>query len=333
MTDTDKKSMVALTTYPGMSGKDVSEITGISQSSLLRSRRRLLDAGVLKPVKIPNFGRIGYDVIFSSFGVVKEKRGDGIVPRIPGIFQLVLERSKGFGTGVARDYVDFYRLLIQFRERYPWIDEERFGFHVFPIGLTDFWRFEEYGPLLSDNFSVSIDTEGTPGTPMKGPVYRFGKGEWEVYKALIEKPSMSVESMASLLGTSRQRVYRLDRVFREEKLYTDRMIPNLKMLGYEMLMFASWNMASGEHEQLDKFMRKGGMPAAFFMMGSPIEGVMVSAFKSFRESSRISDSVAKMRRSIGADKQELDLVFLSMPDTSMTVDFTSVFNMGNELIL
>jgi len=97
MTETDKKSLVALTIYPGMSGKDVSELSGISQSSLLRSRRRLLETGIIKPVKVPNFGRIGFNIVFSSFGIVRERRGDGVVPRIPGVFQLVLERGKGFG--------------------------------------------------------------------------------------------------------------------------------------------------------------------------------------------------------------------------------------------
>jgi DNA-binding Lrp family transcriptional regulator len=85
MTETDRKSLVEWTTYPGKSGKEISEITGISQSSLLRSKRRLLEAGILRPVKIPNFKRVGLHFMFVSFGTLKKAKQEDI-PVSPYVF-------------------------------------------------------------------------------------------------------------------------------------------------------------------------------------------------------------------------------------------------------
>ncbi len=325
MTDTDIKSLVALTTYPGMSGKEVSELTGISQSSLLRSRRRLLESNIVKELKVPNFGRVGIKTLFSGFGAVKEKT-NGDFPKIPGIFQIATGTSKGFGMGVSKDYVHYYRKLMTFHEDFPLLDESTFGFHVFPIELTDFLRFADYGPLLEKNFSVDIGRQNNaPVVQMKGEPYSFKKGEWDVYKAIIGHPCASVESLANMLGTSIQRIYRLDRVFREENLYSDRMIPDLNRMGYEMLMFATWKMAPGELDQFNRYVKnKKGMAPGFFVLGTQIQGLMVAAFKNFREGNKISEKIVHMRKRIGADRYELNIVLLSMPDTRFIMDFSSV---------
>ncbi len=329
MTETDRKSLVALTTYPGMSGKEISEITGISQSSLLRSKRRLLEAGVIKPVKIPNFGRVGLDLLFIGSGALKRAESDQ-VPVAPEIFLLARERSRGFALGVERSYLELYKMMIKYKEECPWLDDEKFVMQKMPVELTKFWRVADYGPMLATEFRDSLDEDMDLSrkheVDMGGEPYHFKKGEWDVYRAIVSMPTAGAEKLAEILGTSRQRVYRLDRVFREEKLYIDRYIPNLNALGYEMLMFASWKMAVGEFEKLDEYMKKGGMASAFTVAGTPLEGMMLAGFHTFRDSSRITEKINRMRASINADKHEMNLIFLSIPDMEFVTDFSRLLS-------
>ena len=93
-----------------------------------------------------------------------------------------------------------------------------------------------------------------------------------------------------------------------------------------MLMFATWRMAVGEFEKLDMYMKEGGMAPAFTVIGSPLEGVMLAAFHTFRDSTRINEKINRMRASIGADKHELNLLFLSVPDMEKYTNFSRVLD-------
>lgn len=321
MTETDKRSLVALVTYPELSGKAISERVDITQSSLLRSRKRLMKAGLIRSVKIPSFSKLGFSVFFSGFGVVKEEETDRDAPvGTDDIFFMASEKDKGFGLGASGTYSDFYRLLIDFRENFSNIGMESFGFQVMPVDTTHIWRFADFGQLLAHDFGIEIWREDNPNEMLSRGTYDFQKGELEVFRAMIEHPEWSVEQMALKLNSSRQKIYRLDRKFRQEGLYVAKTIPNLKALGYEILNFATWKVPSGRHKKILEQISGKEVPWPIWMVTTPLEGFMVSAFRTFRESRSIGDKMRKMTREMDIQKYIPQVLTLSLQDTDFLVD-------------
>ncbi|GEM_PF-3218978 len=320
ITGTEKKVMAALTMYPELSGKELAELVGISQSSFLRSRKRLMEFGLIRHCRVPSFGKIGRGIIFSGFGVVKENT-EKEAPGIKDIFFLASEKEKGFGIGTSRRYSDFYGLLADFRDTYSMSDVESFGFQAFPTEMTEFWRFMDAGPLMASELAPDIEARKNPNTAMKGEKYDFGRGEWEVYSAIIAHPEWEASVLADKLRVSRQKIYRLDARFREEGLYTEKIIPNFKALGYELIVFASWKMPAGNHSRIMNIISGSRMPWPILMLTTCLEGIMVAVFRNFRESRDITEKMAEMGKRMNFEEYRPNIMFMSLPDTRYPVNF------------
>ena len=320
MTETDRKSLVALITYPELSGKELSEIVGMSQSSLLRSRKRLIEGGVIFPVKIPSFSKLGLSVLFTGFGVMKEDVAREVPSRMDDIFFLSTEKGKGFGMGAARTYSDFYGLLVSLTSKFTKEDMKSFGFQAAPLDMMKIWRLADVGPLLAHDLSVDIWREDNPNEVLYTGSADLSKSEFEVFKAIIEHPDWSVYQIANEVGASRQKIYRLDRKFREEGLYVDKIIPDLKALGYEILIFAEWLMPSKRYDTILERITGRDMPWPLTLITSPIEGFMVAAFRNFRESRAIGERMKAMSFELSMESYRPNVLTISLQDASYPVN-------------
>ncbi len=329
LTETDRKVLAGMSAHPEFSGRELSDALGLRVSGLMKSRKRLMDSGIIRIIRVPSFQKLGLSITFSGFGAIK--RGASIGDRkmrIPQTFFLAGERDKGFGIGAVPHYTDFYRLFIGFRRKSAWIEPESFGFSLFPTELTDFLRFGDYGPLISREFGMGPEEE-PDNSFMKGDPPEMKKRDLEIYRHLIEHPDWTGEKIASTAGTSRQRVHRLKRDFEEAGLYREKAVLNLKKLGYEVLLFVSWKMPVGTYERFLEVVHRKRIAPAIVLLMTPIEGMMVAAFKTFRESretyERITDTI-RSNRSIN----EPHILHLSMQDTDFPeyFDFSGVLTSG-----
>ncbi len=327
LTATDRKVLAGMSAHPEFSGKELSDVLGLRVSSLMKSRKRLTDSGILRIIRVPSFQKLGLSVTFSGFGAIKRgvRIEEGRKMRIPQTFFLAGERDKGFGIGAVPSYTDFYRLFIGFRRKSIWIEPESFGFSLFPTELTDFLRFGDYGPLISQEFGMDPGDEPDNGF-MKGEPLELKENDLEIYRHLIGHPDWTGEKIAITSGTSRQRVHRLKRDFEELGLYREKAVLNLKKLGYEVLLFVLWKMSPETYGKLREVVRRKRIAPAIAFLMTPIEGMMVAAFKTFRESRETYERITGIIRT-GRNINEPHILHLSMQDT----DFPEYFDFSGVL--
>ena len=175
----DKEILTAYLRNPSASAEEIAEVLGMSKWTVSKSKRRLIDSGILRFIRVPDFSTIGAGLLFSGFGAVRSgdtKKTEYILPET--LFFSSFEDTKGFGIGISRDYTHFYRELMSFSEMFWNLDADRYGFTLLPVEMTDIWRNADFYPLISSEYGIEVPLMDEE---IRQKPYSFKAGEEKVY--------------------------------------------------------------------------------------------------------------------------------------------------------
>ena len=322
LSPTEKKALLGYLRNPSADPTELSDILDISYWTLMKARKRLIEKGVMRFIWVPDFKVMGASIIFSGFGSIKS---EGRAPQVSSdmVFFTTMENKKGFGIGLAKDYNTLYKEFLRFSERFGYLRAEKFGVDMIPVETADIWRFADFYPLLSKDLNMEVEfiekEYGKTDITLR-------RSEKDVYMGIISHPDWTGEMIAKELGTSRQRVLRLKEKFERSGLIRKKAIVDLKNLGYEVLLFVTWRMRPSIYRKMYENINKYPLNPIILGISTPIQGMAMAAFRSFRESRETIERLSSWANPEETLIGEPDTLFMSIQDSNFPkyFDFSGV---------
>ncbi len=308
----EKKALLGLLRNPSADGKELAGSIDMSYWNLMKIKKKLVERGILRFIWVPDFRSLGAEIVFSGHGTV---RRDEKAPDVSSdlLFFTAVEERKGFGIGLSSNYEQFYDEFMAFSDKYGYLRAENFGMTVLPVRKADIWRLADFYPLLSQDFGLSAPSLGSKGK--KSEKICLKEGEKEILSAIIEHPEWSGERIGNEIGVSRQRVLRMRERFEYEGIIERKAVVDLKKMGYEVLLFVTWTMRPSIYRKMYENINKYPLSPIILGISTPMQGMAIAAFRSFRRSREIVERLSKWANPDENLIGEPEVVFLSVQDS------------------
>ena len=323
LNETTAKILCGLTRYPQLNVKELSKKIGLTQWSIYKGIEKMKDIGLFREVYIPNFSSLGFELLVAGYGSLTKKkmytienlRKIGRKNFSSSIFYAFAESYKGFVFALAKSYTDFSRSLI-YAEKYVGVRDllrsENVNIVFLPLSLTRMPIFFDYSGILCRDFGVHFPkkSERVKRMNVKG-IYL------SVMKKILENPDITSTQIAKNFGISIQRASKIRRELVENGMLVKRIIPNMRLLDYEVLVFAHWQSNPGEMEAIEKIdfnMEEYDLSPLVFLAYTSLEGVAVALFKNLQESREIISLFENLGERVGVLSGEPNILFLSLQE-------------------
>jgi DNA-binding MarR family transcriptional regulator len=311
--ENEKLVLYGLVRYPSLTDRELYEKLGFKRSTFSTIKNKLKREGYYTTINIPNMARLGCELLVMGFGnftklrIAKIKEmfeaslstdvGKKDLPLLKeinmfselsdSIFFEVFDERGGIFLCVNKNYTELKKMENDFavlNEKYNLMDEETVFRAIFPFNLTKFLNFFDYSLLLKQDFGIEIEErekkmnlESGESSPRK-----LSKKEKRVYYGLVKYPDLSDSKMAEKISESRSTVANIRRKFESGKLLRKCRIPNLKKLGFKILIFFFHKIDSRISSKMREKGIKIGMQVFPHIFGV-VENLEITSIGVFRE--------------------------------------------------
>ncbi len=329
LTSQEKKLLHGLVAHPELSLKELAELLDINYWSAYKMKDKFRKRDIIKEVLIPNYKALGFELFVAGYGSITQdkvkeinkvesmiRKRSGI--RKSGIFLTYAESYRGFTLGVVRNYTQLVKNIL-YADRIAGIREimlrERPKVVLMPFEITRMPIFFEYAPLLAHEFSILAKQEISK---KREPEREITAEELKVLAEMVKAPASSVKDIAQRVKMNRLKVAKIRERLFQEGWCTRKIIPNMKLFGYEVLVFAHWE---SNPEKLEKIERENkvrelnvNLSNVVFLAYNPLEGIVIALFKSLRESREIVSLFSTFAEREQVLVREPEILFLSMEE-------------------
>lgn len=311
LTKKERDTLWGLVNYPILNDKGLAKRTQLKLSTVTAIRRRLREKEYYQTVNIPNFYKLGFELLSIEYGAFNEavpidKRikyfKDFVKPNPNTIFSL-MSRSNGVVINVAKNYAEDskqHEKLEMFFSSHHLIEEGGWRRVIFPFQTSKFWNFFNFSPVIKyaydiqrkmnlQEFSVEKDTEHA----------RLSKKEKKVLYGLVKYPEESDNHIADRFGVSRQAVSSIKKRFIKEGLLSTQRVINFDYTGCNLLTFSYtyFGPNSPLESRKEGFTYTKKIAPMFVGISSNFENVLFAATKSYSEYDKIREKLVSFYKS------------------------------------
>jgi len=305
--DNEKKVLYGLVQHPDLSDKEISDILKLNVSTFTSIKKRLKSEGYYKQILVPDLKNMGCEflgVIFTNFNPVisldeRIKITSETIEVADEIFLSIGDPEKGFSLSLNENYTNFVRINEKRTATFGkagLLEKEYPNEIVFPFSTSKTFEFFNYGKTLKKIFNLdnvlnipkkSQKSEENGGNSSK--IYDFyeekGKinlkaNEKKVFSCLINKPEATLQEIADEIDLTRHTVSRIKKSFFDRGLLKYLTIPNLKKIGYGLLVFYHFKFKPQRPPTDDDFEELNSDSTIYFV-GKKFEAVMLSLYKDY----------------------------------------------------
>ena len=326
LTSQEKMVLWGLTRYPEKSIRELSEILNINYWSVYKILEKFKKGGMIKEIIIPNYRALGFELLLAGYGSLTPERIKEItgLERMlqkesgiskSGIFLAFAESYRGFVIGVAKNYTQIVKNML-YVDRIVGIRElitrERPKIVLLPLEITRIPIFFDYSRLIAKELGFPYHRRDEKIEP-KGTLRNE---EIRVMVELAKNPGYKIKDVARKLHMSRAKVANVKKKLFREGWCERRIIPDMKLFGYEVLVFAHWESNPEKIEMIEKNASNIniGLSPIVFLAYNPLEGILLALFKSLRESREIVSIFSKFAEKEKVLIKEPELLFLSLEE-------------------
>jgi DNA-binding MarR family transcriptional regulator len=249
---TKKEQLVlfGLVKYPTMSDKLLAETIELKHSTVTSIRHRLKNQDFFRKLKIPRLQNMGCQMlvaIYTNFSplIPLEERVEitgKTIEVFEEIFFSIGELDKGFSLSLSKEYATVGRIndiRTQTFGKRGLLEDEYPSMVVFPFKISRIYRFFDFAPLIKKRFKIefTVNEKLEDFLLQDTEQVDFSDTEKNAYCMMVSYPEMSDSAIAREIGVSRHTISLLRRRFEQNKLIRMINLPNLKKLGYEILVF------------------------------------------------------------------------------------------------
>jgi len=325
LNDIERKILCGMCKNPYMSPKDLAEFLDLNYWTVYKSINKMKNKGIFKEVVIPNFKALGFELLVVGYGSLTKKKMD-VLQRVrtlktelkfsSGIFYSFAESYRGFVLAVSRNFTEVAKGLI-YAERLIHVREflkgESTEMVILPFEITEIPLFFDYSNLICKEFNLDIKRKSERVTRMK----KLTKKDAQVMLEIVRDPEAKISHIAKTLNMAPQSVSKIkERLFAEGYIFK-RIIPNLPLLGYDVLVFAHWNSNPEVMEKMQNINLEDfgyDLSNVVFSAYNSLEGVALAPFKSLKESRDIVAFFENFGEETGVLTKEPNILFLSLQE-------------------
>ncbi|MBN1280269.1 MAG: hypothetical protein JXA00_01325 [Candidatus Thermoplasmatota archaeon] len=295
LTKNEKKVLYGMTAYPAVTDSELSERLSVKLSTLTSIKRRLATQGYYRVLMVPLVNRLGCELLaitYMQFNPViplreRLKTTKRTIEVFDEIFFSVGEEEKGFSVSLSQNYTNIGRINDIRTEVFgkPGLLEKEYPHEaIFPFATSQVHRFFEFSSVLQQLFGgeqlplLSSTTEafGTTTT------VELTSKEKKVYAALVEHPTATTQFIGDRVGLSRHTVARMKRQFFEENMLRMVTLPNLQMLGLDILTLYHFHFNPHKAPSSEELLALNS-PSTVLYASRKFEAVLVSAYPTYQE--------------------------------------------------
>lgn len=303
LTQKEKKTFYGLVKCPNHNDRALAEILDEKMSTVTSIRRRLRDRNFYTKIRVPRFQDLGYEILVICHGSFKPMAPHGtdvlskVKEAVPTTFFGMSNPYHFVLLGVARNYTEARRTYDGYYHNPRFVkavDEGDLTFSYLPFQMSEVQNAFDFGPLLKKVFGVTkaIKDDG-PVAPPSGDKVELTPTEKKVFLGLVTYPEMADKSLAERIKVSRQAVSKMRKGFEREGLLRTAIIPNLAKLDLGMIIFTHYVLNPKRSGPKKENAVKERAPG-FFSVTSPYESYSMSAFSTYQEYEKLSESYYKL---------------------------------------
>ncbi|MBN2517727.1 MAG: hypothetical protein JXB14_02695 [Candidatus Altiarchaeota archaeon] len=305
LTEREKLVLFGLVKWPNLNDTELSERIGLNRSTLTSIRMRLTKERYFDSILLPDLAKIGCELIaalHSDYNLlapfsVRKKTAILVREKFRSYFlaagvdkeRVVIAASRNFTE--LREQVD-YEEAIYWSKGY--LTEEGTLYTYFPLEYSKIFNFLDYSDLLYKHFNLNL------GLPSGGADKNFPYSKRVELKdkeklllyALVKYPTLSDTDLAKKLSTTRQTVSSTRKRFLGEGLLKPCNIPNIKKLGFELLVFhhslfnPKFKLSERINESSKADYSKDWNSSSILDISSNLENIALHVFKSYTDFQR-----------------------------------------------
>ena len=293
LTKHEEKVLQGLIKYPALNDSTLSSTIGVKLSTLTSIKRRLREKGYYRKIMVPmlnNFGAEMLAVIHTEFNPVipledRIEKTKKTIEIFDEIFFSVGEQEKGFSISLSQNYTNIGRINDIRTETFGQIgllEKEYPQEVIFPFDTSRFIRFFDFTRLFT-NEDMNHSEESELLDYFKTRQYtQCSNKEKAVYINLVHYPEASTQFIGEKVGLSRHTVSRMRNKFLEQHLLKPLVIPNLELLGFEILSFL--HILLNPHTPCyPKDITYLDDPSTIFFASRRFELVLISAYRTYQD--------------------------------------------------
>ncbi len=325
----DRKVMCALSRNIDLSIKELSEKMGMNYWTLYKTVEKLKNAGIIREVAIPNFKFLNYEIFVAGYGNLTKKRihelwklrdSGEFKEYSPLIFYGIAESYRGFVFGIAKNYTNVKKTIIsaekiiRLREI---INSNEINLAFLPLELANIPVLFDYSGILCRE--IGMKNLRPLKVPDKKPRRNLTERDKIAMLNIVENPEVSLSDLAENIGVTIQTASKIKKRLFDEGWLIRRIIPNLQILGYEVMVFAHWHTNPKKAELMGEIKSNTqefdvDISNITFLAYDVLEGIALAAFHTLKESREIISFFEKLGEGTGILASEPEIIFLSLQE-------------------
>ncbi|MEM3610711.1 MAG: hypothetical protein QW620_01095 [Thermoplasmata archaeon] len=243
-----------LAKIPGVDDRLLAHYLHIRENEAKKIRRKL--SKVLESVVFPNYGLLGWELIFVAYSTlpVKEIPSQGA---LDGCTHVYCSSEYFLAIGFAQNYSELVRIYEKLCLGLK-VSQEHLKLVIFAHEFTEFLRFFDYQHAIS-RITGNRDT----GTSEQGSTRHKGLDilSRKILYQLVGNPAMDENTLSKKLGTSLRVIKRKLSFLRTNGYCVHSVNVDLEMLGYTGLAF--YHLEFSHKERMEEFLQDTQLPAIF----------------------------------------------------------------------
>ncbi|MCY3413578.1 MAG: hypothetical protein INQ03_18190 [Candidatus Heimdallarchaeota archaeon] len=340
LSENEKLVLHSLVKWPNLSDQQIHSRIKMKKSTFSSIKTRLRERQMFTKIYIPNFSKLGFELLHVQFGNLNRFTTYEERMRIAGEmmksfkedFFVVSESNKALNLSISKNYTEFAKNIEKFYQVYSennFLSKEGLKIISFPFETTRIRSFLDFEPLMNKLFDLKAEeTDPHRCQEPSGKVVKLTKAETKVLIGLIKYAEESDTFIAEKINVSRNTVASSKRKFVKEKILYPKIIPNLPLLGFKILAltYRRFNPEVSMKDREDSVLLIKEKLSPHFYISNNLEGILISAHQSFEDYDKSNDEIMKFNLKHNYMKEEPQEFKFSIPDIKIIkhYDFLSV---------
>jgi hypothetical protein len=250
LTPKEKQVLYGLVRWPDCNDNELAGELDLGRTTVTVIRQRLEKKQLVSKVLIPDFQRIGCELLTTLYGEFTgtasntiEAFRESIQDGVSAMFYMIRAGGMHLSFGAARSLTEVREHISEHHRLHHesgYLTDRRHNYVFFPLKFTHIPRFFDYAPLLAEHFDLPHSQQKKEKVRRDG--WRPTKRERKTFHALIAHPHATDEDVAAKAGVSRQTVNVLRNKFLGHGILRVLRIPDVSKLGFGLLAFTHLHM-------------------------------------------------------------------------------------------
>jgi DNA-binding MarR family transcriptional regulator len=292
-------TLYGLVRYPTYNDRQLSEKINLKMSTVTAIKNRLKRRGYYDIVRVPFMEHLGCEIMSIVFAKLNplipfEKKLKALKKSCmdtPECVWGVADPLNMVAVTVSKNYTDVKSNVEMVTHKLAdenILEKDLYKIVHFPYEQNSFFRYFDYAPLLHHTFSIKMKEGAEPiqTSGIKRKERSLTKIEKKTLRGFVEFPNLLDNAVAKKINVTRQSVTKMKKRFEKEGILTTLKIPNIKKLGYDILLYAhpqfNPQVAIKSKAFRNKMIKAYDTSRWIFITTSDLEGILFSVAKDFR---------------------------------------------------